>query len=829
MKKLLLLKLTLLLLLLSNNLQAQFQNELWTGKQAYNWYFYDKAGLNFETSPPTALLDGQIDELPGEGTGSISDTDGNLLFYTNGKTVWNRNHVIMQNGDGLMGDVSATQTGLIVPVPGTENKFYVFSVIGQGPGVTSVYYSEVDMLLDNGLGAVTNNKNILLSTPQGEKITAIHHSDQEQVWLVCHSGCKDAPSNTFRSFLISQTGINMVPVESSIGEVVGFSYGQMKISPDGRKIAFINGRARGGSQLLQVFDFDNTNGRITNSVNLTSAIAPAILPVTGPSSYGLEFSPNSKFLYAADPSLFELGKLHQFDLEAGSEAQILDSDVVLVEDLNRFFSLQLGPDGKIYSVEPGAIFLNVINYPNNKGLAAGYEGFTVDLAGRSPQLGLPGFIQSYFESGILHEGICAKEAVTFSTIRIPGIESVVWNFGDMASGAANTSTEITPSHNYARPGTYTVTATITSNGAQQTATTEVTITAPDAVVPAIPAVCADSNGNAVFNLTQLNAGILNGQDATQFTLNYFATEADLEADTPIITPESFTTSGQNIFALVTNTQTGCKTSIQFNLPVNPMPQATAPLLLEKCATPAGTAAFNLKQQDAAILNGQDAANFTVTYFSDADAQNLITAPDNFTSSGQTVYAIVSNNATDCTSAIVSFPVTVTQASLFANALQLTGCSPFNLGLVDTQLEEGLDLSFYTSRADAENDANNIPDPQQFIIAGNEGIVYVRAKNSDGCVNVAELVLHQGDCSIPKGISPNGDDKNDTFDLSGFNVAYLGIYNRFGQEVYSRSNYTSEWHGQSSNNNELPTGTYYYMVKRGDGRSETGWVYVNREE
>jgi gliding motility-associated-like protein len=845
MKKLLLSSCTILCLLLVHTTHAQFQNGLWTGKQAYNWYFGENAGLNFETSPPTPLLDGQIRRTDSsgiiniaEGTGVMSDVEGNLLFYTDGVTVRNRNHEVMFNGEGLLGDISSVQTGLIVPVPDNPNKYYIFSVDGDDiispPDSdlgTELVYSEVDMSLDGGLGGVTQNKNIILASFSGEKISAVYHADGKRIWVVHHAGAMDSPDNTFNAYLITSEGINTAPVSSPIGEIIGRNAAQMKISPDGSKIGIINGLTHiGGIAVLQVFDFDSSTGQISNPVTLTPAVSNPDIQV----NYGLEFSPNSRFLYATELGFSSPGVLHQFDLDAGDEAAILASDVFLLEtSFLSFYSLQAGPDGKIYAVEnsENSGFASVINYPNNKGLAAGFERAAISLDGKTAKLSLPGFIQSYFESGILYEGgECPGDAVSFSTIRIPGIESIVWNFGDTASDASNTSTEITPSHRFTARGVYTVTATVTSNGAEQTATTEVTVTAPNAVVPeVVPAICADANGNAVFDLNQLSAGILNGQDTAQFTLNYYASEADVQANTPIATPSSFTTSGQNIFAVVTNTQTGCKTSIQFNLPVNPLPLATAPVLLEKCATPAGTAAFNLTLQDAAILNGQDAANFTVNYFSDADAQTPIATPTSFTSSGQVIYAVVSNNATGCTSAIVSFPIAVTEASLFANALELTGCSPFNLNAIGTQLEEGLDLSFYTSRTDAENDANNIPDPKQYLVSGNEGIVYVLAKNSDGCVDVAELALHQGDCSIPKGISPNGDDLNDSFDLSGFNVAYLGIYNRFGQEVYTRSNYTSEWHGQSTNNNELPTGTYYYMVKRGDGRSETGWVYVNREE
>jgi len=85
------------------------------------------------------------------------------------------------------------------------------------------------------------------------------------------------------------------------------------------------------------------------------------------------------------------------------------------------------------------------------------------------------------------------------------------------------------------------------------------------------------------------------------------------------------------------------------------------------------------------------------------------------------------------------------------------------------------------------------------------------------------------CDIPKGVSPNGDGLNDTWNLSGFNVKKVEIFNRYGVKVYSKANYTEEWHGQSDNGNELPDGTYYYVVEFNDNPVKTGWVYINREQ
>ena len=94
--------------------------------EANNWYFGQRAGITFNTTPPTALTDGMLDTL--EGCTTISDATGNLLFYTDGSNIYTRNHTIMQNGTGLKGDFSSTTSALIVPQPNTPGIYIIFTV-----------------------------------------------------------------------------------------------------------------------------------------------------------------------------------------------------------------------------------------------------------------------------------------------------------------------------------------------------------------------------------------------------------------------------------------------------------------------------------------------------------------------------------------------------------------------------------------------------------------------------------------------------------------------------------------------------------------------------
>jgi gliding motility-associated-like protein len=101
---------------------------------------------------------------------------------------------------------------------------------------------------------------------------------------------------------------------------------------------------------------------------------------------------------------------------------------------------------------------------------------------------------------------------------------------------------------------------------------------------------------------------------------------------------------------------------------------------------------------------------------------------------------------------------------------------------------------------------------------------------NGCIASQNFTVENNPCRIiPRGISPNNDQLNDTFDLTGFGVQDIIIFNRYGTKVFSYSgNYTNQWKGQTDGGDELPDGTYFYSIYLTDGLNRTGWVYINRE-
>src|SRR5688500_8372399 len=95
-------------------------------KETNNWYFGGKAGINFNVNPPVAVFNGSL--FSGEGCASISDTNGGLLFYSRGDTIWNKLHQVMANGTGLFGDPSTTQSAIITKQPGSDSLYYIFTL-----------------------------------------------------------------------------------------------------------------------------------------------------------------------------------------------------------------------------------------------------------------------------------------------------------------------------------------------------------------------------------------------------------------------------------------------------------------------------------------------------------------------------------------------------------------------------------------------------------------------------------------------------------------------------------------------------------------------------
>ncbi|MBK8845914.1 MAG: PKD domain-containing protein [Bacteroidetes bacterium] len=376
-----------------------------------------------------------------EGCSSIADQNGDLQFYTDGISVWNKNHILMANGTGLLGNSSSTQSALIVKQPGPNTIYYVFTTDGFC-GPDGFRYNIIDISLNGGLGAVTL-KNQLLYGPTSERLSACFHANGKDVWVVSH----EAVGTNFVAYQLTPTGL-LAPIISSVGPVCSnlapAFVGNLKMSPNGKRLAI----ALGKPCEFWYCDFDNATGIVSNANVLTPNSN-----LTG--GYSVEFSPSSDVLYAGTYDVFEL---YQWDLNAGSSAAIAASQITIpTQTLGVFIpgAIQLAPDGKIYYSRFSAEWLGAINSPNLLGLACNFVDSAVFLAGAKCIYGLPNFNQGIFQFVEIAK-CCFGDTTTFILDDSLSYLTYQWDFGDPGSGPLNQSIDASTSHYFAAVGNYNV-------------------------------------------------------------------------------------------------------------------------------------------------------------------------------------------------------------------------------------------------------------------------------------------------------------------------------------------------------------------------------------
>jgi gliding motility-associated-like protein len=396
-------------------------------QQYNNWYFGQNAGLTFNAISgqplPSVLSNGEM--VAYEGSSTISDSLGNLLFYTNGVTVYNRNHTVMANGNGLEGHVSACQSAVIVQVPGNAHLYYIFTNDAVENQFTGSYkYSIVDMSLDGGNGAVISKNNLLWPSCT-ERLTAARHQNGVDIWIITN----DKSSNIFRSWLLTCNGLDMNPVVSVAGVVLNMhnyvNSGKMIVSPDGKQLCQTHfpfyDEINPIPSFVQLFDFNNATGAITNGRKIE-------FPATRYTHCA--YSPDSRFLYL---TRYDEKAIDQLEVALPTVPAIEASRMVLQTSFSHY-DIQLGPDEKIY-VSRGASRLTVINRPNVKGTGCQLVENQIDL-GASSRLGLPFSMNDMFDSnnGFTYTILdsCSGQVQFQGQSNMPGTLSWHWDFGDGA-------------------------------------------------------------------------------------------------------------------------------------------------------------------------------------------------------------------------------------------------------------------------------------------------------------------------------------------------------------------------------------------------------------
>jgi hypothetical protein len=356
------------------------------------WQFGEHAGIDFNSCNPIAITNGANSGF--EGSASVCDTSGQLLFYTNSDTVWSKLHVAMPNGFLISSGGTLSQV-IIISKPLSDSIYYVITTKIQAQGTLSLRYHVVDMSQNGGLGDVVSSNNILSNLNITEQIAATYHSNGFDIWLMAH----EYLTNNFLCYLITSSGINNSPVVSGVGTPIPYcnsntnARGEMKFSPGGTKVA-INNNGSGDypfSDVMELFDFDNNTGIVSNPINLPAERG----------GFGLSFSPDNTKLYGATWKalnffITDSNKLFQFDLSSGNPITIANSKQILFGGpllQQSFGAIKIGPDEKLYVANYNSTYLGVINSPNIAGTNCNYINNGFYLGGQTSEYGLNNYIE----------------------------------------------------------------------------------------------------------------------------------------------------------------------------------------------------------------------------------------------------------------------------------------------------------------------------------------------------------------------------------------------------------------------------------------------------
>jgi len=464
--------------------------------QNNNWVFGYGAGVDFSGPIPIGSSNAAINS--NESTASVSNpSTGQLLFYTDGRKVWNVNNQVMPNGSNLLGGFfnSCTQGALIVPFPDNDQRYYLFTLEElEGQSVNpftdnGLRYSIVDMTLNGGLGDVqVASVNTPLANDLTEKLIVIRSDEIQGFWVIAHK----KSANEFLAWKIDVCGISAQPVVSAVGSFFSGApfgateawSGAMDASPDGNRI----GMPVDWSDRLEFFDFNKTTGVVSNplTVSVLDDSNPPFLR-----KYGACFSPDgSKFYYT------NMNSVYQLDLSTYTSAAIASSitliySPLLEPNINYCFQIEEAPNNRLYVAIGNTARLDEISNPNLLGLGCGYVVNAVSFSPATCQLGLPAQVPlggfSANSTIIFLPDSCLQSDISFSVATALPINQINWNFGDPNAGASNISSSLNPSHLFSETETYQITAFVEFDCYTDTVSQNITVVdCSDTIIPILP-------------------------------------------------------------------------------------------------------------------------------------------------------------------------------------------------------------------------------------------------------------------------------------------------------------------------------------------------------
>ena len=411
-------------------------------QRANIWYFGQNAGIDFNPLPDNPAIPIQGPLNTPEGTSVISDRNGQVIFSTDGYNIFDKLGQDITPPGGIGGNNTSTQSALIIPVPGDETLYYIFTTNEiYGTGTYEVRYSLFDLKLNNGVGGLAEY-NQLLFGPSTERITG------DANWLIAH----EYGNNSFRAYRITADGISN-PVISSIGSdhmITSAENGQgyMKLGAQNRLVVALS--TPGVSNVVEIFDFADSTGVVTN-------FRTADLESTTGQVYGVEVSPAGNKLYATLKD--GASTMYEFAFDSLGNPYLKQS----VAQPGELGAIQMGPDGQLYVAINGSTNLGMFSAVEDTTQLTNLTLQPFALAsGTTSTLGLPNFIQTIANPTTTptfsFTGLCLGDSTQFNAMgKDPAIDKFDWVFGDGQS-AIDSGAQI--AHLYAAAGSYVVTLTI---------------------------------------------------------------------------------------------------------------------------------------------------------------------------------------------------------------------------------------------------------------------------------------------------------------------------------------------------------------------------------
>jgi len=503
-----------------------------------NWVVVNNTIQFDENNVPSISTNSPMNDINTEATTSISDADGNLLFFSDGISVWNKNYALMPNGQGLAGSPSATQCVLGVPHPGNPNQYYLFTNDDfENNLVDGLRYSIVDMTLNGGLGdVIISSKNTLLLNGGSEKLNATWHANGHDIWIATSI----YSSNIYHAYLLDDSGVHAEPVISEIGSTLSLSIGlimcigTMKFSHDGNRMAVVQ-----VANKIVVCDFNKSTGYFSHPIELPLNSNGSTQP------NGLEFSPDNSKLYVGQ---WQGQDLAQYDLSQTTNWQIINSRLVIdPHQYASFGQLKLGPDGRIYVhalYKPG---IDVIANPNVAGLGCNYQQNALPTnIDDTPGSSMPNVLQGYFTAhkpaiaGPLN--ICKGGTThTYGIAMASEQDSAVWTHTGLGTlSATNGATQVTFTSSvneavdvlmvtvFGRCGITRDTITINTNSPETT-------TLPEQVYICDSVLISPGVGFLSYEWSNgLNSSTLNAQDVGEYWVKVKGISGCIISDTAVV-------------------------------------------------------------------------------------------------------------------------------------------------------------------------------------------------------------------------------------------------------------------------------------------------------